>query len=940
MPALVKTILPPVSVEWKWPLLVGLPPGSPFQPAILQQIYWARQLSRVSRISPSARGARYNMILFRSAPEAVNTIRRMTDGKLFIKADVLLIKTDAAFFSHPAPGQNLENAVKMLARYTGAAGVIFFHTPLPDQQWYNELVMQISHDLSLTKAIANIPNSQSWSFVSPSLELATRLSTIVSRLSDDLAKGKYIVTRPVNYQRPNFNTIITKSHTDLSRFLKEDFPHLDYSGESKTGTQLLRINQSLKLKNVTATKPAISKPMIGVKRMFPLKGGGLEILTNWPAQGGGTSAEPVIIKEKKSAKPPNRFTGNESSSGGIVPKKKAAKPPKKKAAKPNPAFIAPNRKPGIKNGGGHGFNPFTESHKPKKKAAKPPKKKAAKPAKTGAETPQDRYLQAAVSSKKDSQPITDHLLPEKKYMLRVYIGVKNEAYSNTGVSIEPGLAVSFKEAKTKSLPVTIQVKCNTIKKQLTGKLTVPRTGDSKEAIFTIPTGKKEKILEAEIFAFYKQRLLQKAVLRIDIRKPEEPAVLKTISMRTEAVLDNSLSNPEERIPVHTSVIEPKENDNTRKANGISGNKPLGFKFSDGLTLVTQKIKGFIEQVVTDETLSEAKLTDETSVTLLRQLASQGSILYSRHIKQDLNGLLQIVSMKEEYALLEFVYSYPAPYRDAGLCKNFVAALKEGACKKCDKENHGGHGHICPFGFWGLRQVIERHRYGVKEDNPEQFEYLLKLNPVTTSKPLRVLNRTQFAESERVDNSNTGVIKKVDEAIKKNSNTPLKVTNWTKWRESVQKNDPDCFILLVHMEDDQQAGVDSMEIGDLVKDKDALLPITLIDAGLIKKDEHSTTMPLVVLIGCETANLASYGFGAPDFLIETGSAIVLSNFTRIRGKHAGEIVVRLVELLKQHAKNEARFGEVVLKLKQQLLAEGNLVSLTLLAHGDADWKIKT
>ena len=72
------------------------------------------------------------------------------------------------------------------------------------------------------------------------------------RLSDDLAKGKYIVTRPVNYQRPNFNTIITKSHTDLSRFLKEDFPHLDYSGESKTGTQLLRINQSLKLKNVTA----------------------------------------------------------------------------------------------------------------------------------------------------------------------------------------------------------------------------------------------------------------------------------------------------------------------------------------------------------------------------------------------------------------------------------------------------------------------------------------------------------------------------------------------------------------------------------------------------------------------------------------------------------------------------------------------------------------
>lgn len=371
MPTLVRTILPPTLVEWKWPLLTGLPPGSTFRPAALQQYHWARQLSRVSRISPSNRAARYNMVIFHGTAEAVNTFRRMAEGRFSIKTDVLLIKTGANFFSQPAPGLQLEQAAKMLARAAGAAGVIFFHTPLPDPEWYNDLLMEISHDLPVTQAIANIRQSQSWCFISPSLELATRLSTLISRLSDDLVKGKYIVTKPVQYMRPNTNVITTKSYADLGRFLKEDFSHLDYSGESKTGSQLLHINQNLKLKNVAVPGPVIIKPMTGVKRMFPMKGGGLEILTNWPATGGDTSAKPVIFpeKEKKSAKPPSHIGGIESASG---------RTPKKKGIKKNGGGHGPVRHASSKKGssGGGGWNYAPAYDIPKKESSQTAKEKS------------------------------------------------------------------------------------------------------------------------------------------------------------------------------------------------------------------------------------------------------------------------------------------------------------------------------------------------------------------------------------------------------------------------------------------------------------------------------------------------------------------------------------------------------------------------------------
>ena len=67
--------------------------------------------------------------------------------------------------------------------------------------------------------------------------------------------------------------------------------------------------------------------------------------------------------------------------------------------------------------------------------------------------------------------------------------------------------------------------------------------------------------------------------------------------------------------------------------------------------------------------------------------------------------------------------------------------------------------------------------------------------------------------------------------------------------------------------------------------------------------------------------------------------MITNFTKIRGAQAADIVICLMEILKVYKGKEATFGEIMLKLRQELLAQGIMASLALLTYGDADWKIK-
>ena len=101
----------------------------------------------------------------------------------------------------------------------------------------------------------------------------------------------------------------------------------------------------------------------------------------------------------------------------------------------------------------------------------------------------------------------------------------------------------------------------------------------------------------------------------------------------------------------------------------------------------------------------------------------------------------------------------------------------------------------------------------------------------------------------------------------------------------------------------------------------------------------TSPPFIVIIGCETSNIKIAGFDISSHFINEGAAIVVSNFTKVRGRQAKDIVIKLSEFIHQNGKKEILFGEIMLKLRQYLLSQGMIAGLSLVAHGDADWKIK-
>ena len=98
-------------------------------------------------------------------------------------------------------------------------------------------------------------------------------------------------------------------------------------------------------------------------------------------------------------------------------------------------------------------------------------------------------------------------------------------------------------------------------------------------------------------------------------------------------------------------------------------------------------------------------------------------------------------------------------------------------------------------------------------------------------------------------------------------------------------------------------------------------------------------PFVMMIGCEAVNMDEFGFDLSSQLMNVGAAMVMSNFTKIRGRQAAPIVIKMLEFLKANEGKEFTLGEIVLKLRQYLLAKGIMVGFSITTFGDADWKIK-
>jgi hypothetical protein len=281
-----------------------------------------------------------------------------------------------------------------------------------------------------------------------------------------------------------------------------------------------------------------------------------------------------------------------------------------------------------------------------------------------------------------------------------------------------------------------------------------------------------------------------------------------------------------------------------------------------------------------------------------------------------------------------VYDYPAPTVDATLCEKAVEGLKEGKCKNCFIREENPAPHICPFGFWGFSRVIERFRLDSnrgKMDPANDFELISE--PTGKRQTLNILSNALYGATKRMEAASPGLLDEVKDRVVDTYTNAWFADNWEDWKQLVDSN-PDSLVLIVHTEDHDIFQVPQMEIGE-----NQFILRNHISPEIIKGSADAEVPPIVVLIGCETQDTGEFGFDFASRVLNSGASIVISNFTKIRGRQAGPIVMRTLELLKKMKGKEFRIGEVLLKLRQQLLAEGVMVSLALMAQGDADWKIK-
>jgi hypothetical protein len=111
----------------------------------------------------------------------------------------------------------------------------------------------------------------------------------------------------------------------------------------------------------------------------------------------------------------------------------------------------------------------------------------------------------------------------------------------------------------------------------------------------------------------------------------------------------------------------------------------------------------------------------------------------------------------------------------------------------------------------------------------------------------------------------------------------------------------------------------------------------IDESFIPPDDRPV---IVALLGCETARAGAVSYEAfPSLLRRAGAEIVIATLTEVLGRHAAPLAGRLAQELYTYCATEPHgVGEVMLRLRRKLLAEGLLMVLTLAVFGDADWLV--
>ncbi len=570
--------------------------------------------------------------------------------------------------------------------------------------------------------------------------------------------------------------------------------------------------------------------------------------------------------------------------------------------------------------GVHTDIPGIESFAPREAASPPPAEPDEEADRADADEAVDRWLSVAIEAAGERR--TKSFQAGERHVISVGIAPADPALIQSDQAFPDAELAS---GETHELDVVLWGS-GVADEPLSGKLLLPPSGASpKPCRFTVLIPAAAHTVELAIAVLYRCRVLESATLRGVVT--DGPDALApdgaTIELRRSPAAGGDLASMR---PFAATIITNRDE---VLIEVCGGSRRL---ILSGLDAAKETIQRRLFDAAAGQARDEGGLDSEALLSLLRVLAYHGHAIYQELVRGDTAaladaGTIEVVSRSPvDFLPIELVYDRGAPRRDAELCPGFAQATAT-ECPDC--RAHGdGSGYVCPLGFWGLTKEIGRRISA--EVEPDELRRLPGPTPGVPTLPK--LGGVLVAASDRVDLGGSPEVEAtVATAAELFPDAHFEAHTWPDWVEVVERNAPGLLLAMPHTDHDRDFDVDVLQIG-------ADSNLSPLEVSRDYVGSHEGSGPLLLLLGCTTATpeIGYLGF-VPKFAA-SNAAIVVGTIAKILGRYTGPVARALLRQFVAAQGSDAPISEIMRRVRLDSLREGNTVGLTLVAYGDADWKL--
>jgi hypothetical protein len=537
--------------------------------------------------------------------------------------------------------------------------------------------------------------------------------------------------------------------------------------------------------------------------------------------------------------------------------------------------------------------------------------------------------------------------PDTDYDLRVWVGRPGRETATQ----EPLPTDSFVPDRTHRLQITA-VQLHGSPPPRAGQLQdvdLPPVGRSGEAVFRVASGADGSPFQVRVTVLHRRRFLQSGVLSGTVGSGNAPvfeidAVVRAdtddLAARTPHDAALTLGTDAGGEPVLTTVIPdvveisaPADLSRTisalTEALGDPADRPEKY---DGYRSPTYE-KLMISLAQSGQALSRALFGERIGLVPRR----------STEALRRADSISVLAARPGDLLPLELVYDKPlrvgGPLGVTGrLCPDAPALSgPEDCAARCP--GHSDDRVVCPFGFWGASKVIERYVHA-EESAGLTKDFALTIGPAARRGTIEVGESLLAAACDRADHNTERAWSTAFPLLGAGS---APVATWCELAHRTQRlrdegEPPGVLLLVVHsgrIKSGPARGTTCLLLGT----DDRLSLYETLDPLLAGPAEPN---PLVLLLGCQTADHRTPLLGAQLRMLESGAPGVVGTLAPVLARHIVPVAVELMEEIRRLAGESGAgllLGEALTRARRASLLKGEASALALVGYGDTDWEVR-